>query len=82
AARQAEDRSRREREAAAQAAGRQAEQLSRHEREAAAQAAMREADSVEPAKVTASLHRIRYKGISGTIAFDAQGNLRDPVFTL
>ncbi|MDR9838925.1 branched-chain amino acid ABC transporter substrate-binding protein [Herbaspirillum huttiense] len=45
-------------------------------------AAMREADSVEPAKVTASLHRIRYKGISGTIAFDAQGNLRDPVFTL
>ncbi|WP_413456843.1 branched-chain amino acid ABC transporter substrate-binding protein [Herbaspirillum huttiense] len=45
-------------------------------------AAMREADSVEPAKVTASLHRIRYKGISGNIAFDAQGNLRDPVFTL
>lgn len=45
-------------------------------------AAMREADSVDPAKVTASLHRIRYKGISGNIAFDAQGNLRDPVFTL
>jgi len=45
-------------------------------------AAMREADSVEPAKVTAELHKIRYRGIAGNIAFDAQGNLRDPVFTL
>ncbi|MGB9983788.1 MULTISPECIES: branched-chain amino acid ABC transporter substrate-binding protein [unclassified Herbaspirillum] len=45
-------------------------------------AAMREADSVAPAKVTAELHRIRYRGITGQIAFDAEGNLRDPVFTL
>ncbi|WP_343653990.1 branched-chain amino acid ABC transporter substrate-binding protein [Herbaspirillum sp.] len=45
-------------------------------------AAMREVDSVDPAKVTAALHRIRYRGISGPIAFDAEGNLRDPVFTL
>ncbi|ONN65954.1 branched chain amino acid ABC transporter substrate-binding protein [Herbaspirillum sp. VT-16-41] len=45
-------------------------------------AAMREADSLAPAKVTAELHRIRYRGITGQIAFDAEGNLRDPVFTL
>lgn len=45
-------------------------------------AAMQQADSTDPGKVTASLHRIRYKGITGNIAFDAQGNLRDPVFTL
>lgn len=45
-------------------------------------AAMRESDSVAPDKVTAALHRIRYRGITGSIAFDAQGNLRDPVFTL
>ncbi|WP_343584258.1 branched-chain amino acid ABC transporter substrate-binding protein [Herbaspirillum sp.] len=45
-------------------------------------AAMREANSVDTAKVTAALHKIRYRGITGPIAFDKEGNLRDPVFTL
>jgi branched-chain amino acid transport system substrate-binding protein len=45
-------------------------------------AAMREANSVEHDKVTAELHKIRYRGISGNLAFDKDGNLRDPMFTL
>ncbi|KAF1048833.1 MAG: Leu/Ile/Val-binding protein [Herbaspirillum frisingense] len=45
-------------------------------------AAMREANSTDNAKVTAELHKIRYRGIIGNIAFDKDGNLRDPVFTL
>ncbi|NUU01725.1 branched-chain amino acid ABC transporter substrate-binding protein [Herbaspirillum robiniae] len=45
-------------------------------------AAMRDANSTDNAKVTAELHKIRYRGISGNIAFDKDGNLLDPVFTL
>lgn len=45
-------------------------------------AAMREANSVEHDKVTAELHKIRYRGISGNIGFDKDGNLREPMFTL
>ncbi|MBP0599445.1 branched-chain amino acid ABC transporter substrate-binding protein [Herbaspirillum sp. LeCh32-8] len=45
-------------------------------------AAMREANSVDRAKVTAELHKIRYRGITGNIGFDKDGNLREPIFTL
>ena len=45
-------------------------------------AAMREANSVDTAKVTAELHKIRYRGITGAISFDKDGNLNAPVFTL
>lgn len=45
-------------------------------------AAMRDANSVDTDKVTTELHKIRYRGITGAISFDKDGNLRDPVFTL
>lgn len=45
-------------------------------------AAMREANATEGEKLAAELHRIRYRGITGNIAFDKDGNLREPVFTL
>lgn len=45
-------------------------------------AAMQAANSTEGAKVTAALHAIRYNGLTGAIAFDAQGNLRNAAYTL
>jgi branched-chain amino acid transport system substrate-binding protein len=45
-------------------------------------AAMRDANSVDNARVAAELHKIRYRGITGSISFDKDGNLRDPMFTL
>jgi branched-chain amino acid transport system substrate-binding protein len=45
-------------------------------------AAMRAAGSSDPAKFLPALARIKYQGITGTIAFDANGDLRDAALTL
>ncbi|MBW8897218.1 MAG: branched-chain amino acid ABC transporter substrate-binding protein [Massilia sp.] len=45
-------------------------------------AAMRAAGSYDPATFLPALARIRYQGITGTIAFDANGDLRDAALTL
>ena len=45
-------------------------------------AAMRAAGSSDPATFLPALARIRYQGITGTIAFDANGDLRDAALTL
>jgi branched-chain amino acid transport system substrate-binding protein len=45
-------------------------------------AAMRAAGSSDPATFLPVLARIKYQGITGTIAFDANGDLRDAALTL
>lgn len=45
-------------------------------------AAMRKADSAEPAKYLPELARIRYDGITGPIAFDANGDIKDRAMVL
>jgi branched-chain amino acid transport system substrate-binding protein len=45
-------------------------------------AAIQQADSLEPARIAAALHNLRYKGLTGTIAFDAEGNLLNPAYTI
>lgn len=45
-------------------------------------AAIRQADSLTPGKITAALHQIRFKGLTGAIAFDEAGNLMQPAYTL
>lgn len=45
-------------------------------------AAMRVAGSSDPAKFLPALAAIKYQGITGTIAFDANGDLRDAALTL
>ena len=45
-------------------------------------AAMRAAGSSDPAKFLPALANIKYQGITGTIAFDANGDLRDAALTL
>jgi branched-chain amino acid transport system substrate-binding protein len=45
-------------------------------------AAMRAAGSSDPAKFLPALAKIKYQGITGTIAFDANGDLRDAALTL
>jgi branched-chain amino acid transport system substrate-binding protein len=45
-------------------------------------AAMRAAGSSDPAKFLPALAHIKYQGITGTIAFDANGDLRDAALTL
>jgi branched-chain amino acid transport system substrate-binding protein len=44
--------------------------------------AMQKADSVEPAKYLPELARIGYDGVTGKIAFDANGDLKDGALTL
>jgi len=44
--------------------------------------AMRQAGSVEPAKYLPALAKIRHQGVTGAIAFDAKGDLRDAALTL
>jgi branched-chain amino acid transport system substrate-binding protein len=44
--------------------------------------AMVKAGSSEPAKYLPQLAKIEYKGITGTIAFDAKGDIRDGTLTL
>ncbi|WP_233887621.1 branched-chain amino acid ABC transporter substrate-binding protein [Paraburkholderia flagellata] len=45
-------------------------------------AATQQANSVAPKKIVAVLHSIRRDGVTGTIGFDAQGNLVDPAYTI
>lgn len=44
--------------------------------------AVEQTQSTDPATPTAAVHAVSRQGITGTIAFDAQGNLRDPAFTI
>lgn len=45
-------------------------------------AAMREAGSTDPARFLPALAKIRYQGVTGTIAFDPHGDLRNAALTL
>ncbi|HTR08017.1 MAG TPA: branched-chain amino acid ABC transporter substrate-binding protein [Paraburkholderia sp.] len=45
-------------------------------------AAVQQTDSTEPAKLVKALHTLDRPGITGTIAFDAQGNLENPAYTI
>ncbi|WP_338760126.1 branched-chain amino acid ABC transporter substrate-binding protein [Massilia sp. METH4] len=45
-------------------------------------AAMRQAQSTLPAQFLPALAKVRHEGITGTIAFDAKGDLRDAAMTL
>lgn len=45
-------------------------------------AAIEQADSADPADYLPKLRAIHYQGVTGTIAFDSQGNLQQPSFTL
>jgi branched-chain amino acid transport system substrate-binding protein len=44
--------------------------------------AMHNAKSADPAKYLPELARIKYQGVTGTIAFDPNGDLRDAALTL
>jgi len=43
---------------------------------------MEKADSVDPAEYLPALRAISYSGVTGQIAFDNQGNLKAPSFTV
>jgi branched-chain amino acid transport system substrate-binding protein len=45
-------------------------------------AAIEKADSTDPRQYLPVLRAINYPGVTGTIAFDAQGNLKNPSFTV
>jgi len=45
-------------------------------------AAIRQADSVDQKKITGVLRDIRFNGLSGPVSFNAEGDLRQPVFTI
>lgn len=45
-------------------------------------AAIEQAQSADPADYLPKLRAIHYQGVTGSIAFDAQGNLQQPSFTL
>lgn len=45
-------------------------------------AAMQKADSVEPAKYLPELAKMHYKGVTGPIAFDAKGDIKDGSLSL
>lgn len=45
-------------------------------------AAMEKADSVDPADYLPALRAINYAGVTGQIAFDKEGNLKSPTFTV
>ncbi len=44
--------------------------------------AMQKAGSAEPAKYLPELAKINYKGVTGPIAFDAKGDIKDGTLTL
>ena len=44
--------------------------------------AIRLGNSVDPRKLIGTLHAEKFKGLTGVISFDQEGNLRDPVFTV
>ncbi|AOJ06961.1 branched-chain amino acid ABC transporter substrate-binding protein [Burkholderia mayonis] len=45
-------------------------------------AAAERANSTDPARLPAVLHALKRQGVTGAIAFDAEGNLQDPAFTI
>jgi len=45
-------------------------------------AAIEKADSTDPQKYLPALRASQYQGVTGLIAFDAEGNLKDPTFTV
>ncbi|WP_050479065.1 branched-chain amino acid ABC transporter substrate-binding protein [Herbaspirillum rhizosphaerae] len=45
-------------------------------------AAIRQADSTDPKRIAATLHAMKYTGLTGVIAFDDEGNLVNPVYTV
>ncbi|WP_432240494.1 branched-chain amino acid ABC transporter substrate-binding protein [Herbaspirillum robiniae] len=45
-------------------------------------AAAQEANSTDGARLSAALHAIRYNGLTGSIAFDREGNLRNAGYTM
>lgn len=45
-------------------------------------AAIKQADSLDRARIVDSLHRIHYKGVSGPITFNAEGDIVSPTFTI
>ncbi|WP_297845546.1 branched-chain amino acid ABC transporter substrate-binding protein [Pseudomonas sp.] len=45
-------------------------------------AAIEKADSIDPQKYLPVLRASQYQGVTGLIAFDAEGNLKDPTFTV
>lgn len=45
-------------------------------------AAVRQANSLDPAKVKSALHSIRINGLTGQIAFNGEGDLLSPVFSI
>ncbi|WP_265553365.1 branched-chain amino acid ABC transporter substrate-binding protein [Serratia grimesii] len=45
-------------------------------------AAMEQVGSADPADYLPALRTLHYQGVTGTIAFDSQGNLQQPSFTL
>ncbi|MCH8621218.1 branched-chain amino acid ABC transporter substrate-binding protein [Undibacterium sp. TS12] len=45
-------------------------------------AAMQKANSAEPARYLPELAKIKYKGVTGDISFDARGDIRDGTLTL
>jgi branched-chain amino acid transport system substrate-binding protein len=45
-------------------------------------AATQQAGTTQPAKVVAAVRAIDRAGVSGRVAFDQQGNLKDPAFTI
>lgn len=45
-------------------------------------AAMQKADSTDPKKYLPELAKIRYDGVTGTIAFDRRGDIKDGSLTL
>lgn len=45
-------------------------------------AATQQTQSTDPAKLVAAVHATDRQGVTGEIAFDAEGNLKDPAFTI
>lgn len=45
-------------------------------------AAIEQADSIDPQKYLPVLHASQYQGVTGLIAFDKEGNLQNPTFTV
>lgn len=45
-------------------------------------AAIMQADSLVPAKLNQTLHNLKYKGLTGQISFDNQGNLNNAAYTV
>jgi branched-chain amino acid transport system substrate-binding protein len=45
-------------------------------------AAIRQSESLDPKRLGETLHKIKYRGLTGSISFDAQGNLNASTHTV